>query len=107
MYSRYNTLRELASTLNGLSPAAPLPTGVSVDKIELTFTVAEKTYSTLASDVRTVGEIAPLIASALSSLIEKMYTEVFSLNNTGAAMQRALETAIVKPSTQTNNDKKD
>lgn len=107
MYSRYNTLRELASTLNGLSPAAPLPAGVSVEKIELTFTVAGKTRSTLAADIRTVGEIAPLIASSLSGLIEKMYTEVFSLNNTGAAMQRALELAIVKPSTPNSNDKKD
>ena len=107
MYERYNTLRELGKVLNGLSSTAPLPAGVIVDKIELVFTVEGRTYTTLASDIRTVGEIAPLIASSLSGLIEKMYTEVFSLNNTGAAMQRALETAIVKPSTPTNNVKKD
>jgi len=107
MYSRYNTLRELGKVLNGLPATAPLPDGVTIDKVEMVFTVAGRTYSTLTSDIRTVSEIAPLLSSSLSGLIEKMYTEVFSLNNTNATMQHALEVAIVKPSTPNSNDKKD
>lgn len=102
LYARYNAVRELAKQLNGLPQSSPLPAAVKIDKIEFSFTIGEQAHVVSMAEVKTAGEIAPILASTLSTCMEKMYQEIFSLNNISTAMQRAIETAIVKPTTANN-----
>lgn len=99
MYSRYEAVRELAKRLNGLPQSGPLPSSVTFNKIEFNFVIDGKEYSVDMAEIKSVLEITPLIANTLSVFLEKMYQEIFSLNNIGSAMQRAIEQAIVKPVT--------
>lgn len=105
LYTNYSNLRELAAKLNGLTPTAPLPADVIIDKVEFVFTVNSKTYTVPMAPVRAVGEVAAIIGNTLSSIMEQMYTEVFSLNSGGPAIQRAIERAIVSWKPASNADK--
>lgn len=102
VYSRYNAVRELAKQINGLPQSGALPPHVKINSIEFSFTIGDAAHVVSMAEVKTAGEIAPLLASTLSTLIEKMYQEIFSLNNISTAMQRAIETAIAKPSSPQN-----
>lgn len=96
LYERYNTLRELARVLNGLPQNNPIPDAAKIDKISMSFTVNGKSRTVDMADVRLIGEIAPLIANTLSTFIEHMHQEIFTLNTAGTAMQQAIENTILR-----------
>lgn len=105
LYSRYNDLRELAKVLNKLPTSTPLPETVKLHGIDLVFEIDNVVRSVRMADVRTIGEIAPLIASSLSQFIELMHQEIFTLTASSAAMQQAIENTIARrePAPQTSS----
>jgi hypothetical protein len=82
----------------------PYPEGVNIDKVELTFTVDAQTHTAVISNSRIVGELAALIANELSTLIEQMHGEVFSLTHITAAMQKAIEDSSARRATPSNEE---
>lgn len=96
LFDRYERLRVLARKLSGLSQASVYPDDVKIDKVDLTFTVAEQVYTATINGSRIVGELAPLVANELSSIIEQMYKEIFSLTHMTAGMRKAIEEVIAK-----------
>ena len=110
LYQRYTTLRELARPLNGLSQAAVLPDNIQIKNIALTFSVGDKTYSADIDTVRSIGEIAPLLAAALRVTIEQMSQELFTLEHLVTGMQKSIQQALSlanKPADISLEDKKD
>jgi len=96
LYERYTTLRELARVLNGLQQNSPFPADVKIEQIEFTFNIGGVSNSVTMAEPRAVGEIAPIIASTLSTFIELMHQEIFTLNASGSAMQQAIENTILR-----------
>lgn len=96
LYERYNTVRELARVLNGLQQNSPFPNDVKIEQLELTFNIAGVSQSVTMAEPRAVGELAPIIASTLSTFIELMHQEIFNLNTSSAAMQQAIENTILR-----------
>jgi hypothetical protein len=96
LYERYNTLRELARVLNGLQQNSPFPQDVKIEQVELTFNIGGVSRSVTMTEPRVVGELAPMIASTLSTLIELMHQEIFTLNTASTAMQQAIENTILR-----------
>ena len=96
LYERYNTLRELARVLNGLQQNSPFPADVKIEQIEMTFNIGGVSRSVTMAEPRMVGEIAPMLASTLSTFIELMHQEIFTLNTASTAMQQAIENTILR-----------
>jgi len=96
LFDRYDKLRVLARRLNGLPQIGPYPTDVNIDKVELSFTVADQKHTAVISGSKIVGELASLIANELNSLIEQMYRVSFSLTHVTSAMQKAIENSVSK-----------
>jgi ethanolamine utilization protein EutA (predicted chaperonin) len=96
LYARYTTVRELARVLNGLQQNSPFPNDVKIEQLELTFNVGGVSRSVTMAEPRAVGELAPIIASTLSTFIELMHQEIFNLNASSAAMQQAIENTILR-----------
>lgn len=96
LYERYTTLRELARALNGSQQSSPFPADIKIEQIELTFNIGGVSKSVTMAEPRAVGEIAPIIASTLSTFIELMHQEIFTLNASGSAMQQAIENTILR-----------
>lgn len=110
MYERYHAIQKLAKCLNGLPQSAELPANLRIKDVQFSFELDGAPYVANIADVKTKGEIAPVLANAIVSLIEKMYQEIFALTTVSTSMQRAIEAAIVKPTTSASlenaNDKK-
>jgi hypothetical protein len=86
----------LARVLNGLQQNSPFPADVKIEQIEFTFNIGGVSNSVTMAEPRAVGEIAPIIASTLSTFIELMHQEIFTLNASGSAMQQAIENTILR-----------
>ena len=94
LHTLYVTLRELARPLNGLSQASVLPDNVKVTKVTLNFAVNDVEYSADIDSVKNIGEVAPLLASALNISLDRMNQELFTLNQVVSGMQRAINQAV-------------
>lgn len=108
LYEKYTTLRELARPLNGLSQGAVLPDNVQVNSVTLNFTVNGTQHSVELDTVRTIAEIAPILSIGIRAVIERMNTELFSLNHLVSGMQASIQQALsAKPAgvtLQNNNN---
>lgn len=93
-YSAYKTIRELARPLNGLSQSAPIPRGLSIQKISIDFTVKEKSYTVEIPEPQKTGDIAPLIAFAIRDLVEKMNNELHILSYLVSSMHNSVQSAF-------------
>jgi hypothetical protein len=93
LYDQYNGLRTLARPLNGLQHTDNFPANVTIHNVQIKYSVDGFDGEANISSVKSVGELAPLIGTALRELVDKIGQELLMLDRVTAAMKTAVEAA--------------
>jgi len=103
MYAAYNELRALARPLNGLLPTDKIPDGLKINSVKISYEVAGEDREAAIQSVETVGELAPLIATALRRFIDEIRAELNMLDASTSAVQAAISAYIAQETSAEKN----
>lgn len=74
-YRKYDVLRLLASRLNGLQESAPLPAGLNIKSIKISFELDGAHWNAEVDTVHKAGDLARLLSGAIADLVKTIRDE--------------------------------
>lgn len=92
-YNRYQSVKQLAQHINGLSASAPFPDHVAITSVEINYTVNGIENTAVLQNITRVGDVADLLAREAEFQVDTLRSMAAFAQNLATQISAACELA--------------